>query len=389
MKNTLYGDGIHDDYPAIQEMLDSGMPLVYLPPVKEGYRISRCLKIHSRQELKLDRFTCIRLTGRANCCMLENAEPESWNEYIAVSGGIWDMNHNEQSPNPYHFDDQSVGIFHEAYVERFRANASQGRLFLEAYTGHCFRFNSIRNFTFRDVTIRNPVVYGVQMAYIEDFTVENITFDYTEGSPKLWNLDGVHIEGGCRNGFVRNLKGACHDDLLAITADDGKYGEIENIEVDGIFACGSHSAVRLLSWRLPIRNIHISNIYGTYYVYAVIMSRYYGEETDRGIMENLTFDNIHASFSKGTVDVPGNYEPLIAIGDRLHIRNLVIRGLYRREEVCSTPTIGIKEHTVINSLCLANCEQINLTDGPIEFLRNEGEIQNLITENIFIDGQKA
>ena len=31
MKYQLYGDGIHDDYPAIQEMLDSGMQVVYLP----------------------------------------------------------------------------------------------------------------------------------------------------------------------------------------------------------------------------------------------------------------------------------------------------------------------------------------------------------------------
>ena len=33
MKHTLYGDGIHDDLPAIQEMLDSGKSLVYLDDV--------------------------------------------------------------------------------------------------------------------------------------------------------------------------------------------------------------------------------------------------------------------------------------------------------------------------------------------------------------------
>ena len=39
-KNKLYGDGINDDLPAIQEMLDSGMTVVYLPPAKKNYLIS-------------------------------------------------------------------------------------------------------------------------------------------------------------------------------------------------------------------------------------------------------------------------------------------------------------------------------------------------------------
>ena len=46
---TLYGDGIHDDYPAIQEMLDSGMSEVVLPAPKKFYVISKTLKIHSNQ----------------------------------------------------------------------------------------------------------------------------------------------------------------------------------------------------------------------------------------------------------------------------------------------------------------------------------------------------
>ena len=31
MQHILYGDGIHDDYPAIQEMIDSGACEVSLP----------------------------------------------------------------------------------------------------------------------------------------------------------------------------------------------------------------------------------------------------------------------------------------------------------------------------------------------------------------------
>ena len=55
MNYKLYGDGIHDDTPAIQEMLDSGAVLIELPPPAKNYLISKTLKIHSNQELVLSR----------------------------------------------------------------------------------------------------------------------------------------------------------------------------------------------------------------------------------------------------------------------------------------------------------------------------------------------
>lgn len=44
-------------------------------------------------------------------------------------------------------------------MEKFLADR-HNRLFSDDYSGHCFRFNSIKNFTFKNVTIKNPVVYG-------------------------------------------------------------------------------------------------------------------------------------------------------------------------------------------------------------------------------------
>ena len=38
---TLYGDGIHDDFPAIQELIDSGVKEVVLPEPKVCYLISK------------------------------------------------------------------------------------------------------------------------------------------------------------------------------------------------------------------------------------------------------------------------------------------------------------------------------------------------------------
>ena len=112
------------------------------------------------------------------------------------------------------------------------------------------------------------------MAITENFTVQNIHFDYLEVSPKLWNMDGIHIEGGCKNGYIHNLSGTCHDDTVALTTEDLYRGDIENITVDGIYGRDSHSAVRLLSRANKLKNVHITNIYGTYYVAGIIISKY-------------------------------------------------------------------------------------------------------------------
>ena len=306
--------------------------------------------------------------------MIENGEPETWNENIAVRGGIWDMNHANQYPNPLHWPNPETGLtIPQAYV---RDDFDHKRLFYPGYSGKCFRFNSVRGFYFGDITIVNPVIFGLQMAFVENFTVENLQFEYTQGSPKLWNMDGVHLEGGCRNGVVRNLKGRCHDDTVAITSDDDIYGPIENILVDGIYAEGAHSAVRLLSVRNPIRNVHITNVYGSYYVYGITLSKYY-EAEERSFFENITIDHVYASLCKGTVDVPGNYEPLIAIGSHLDIRKLSLSHIYRREMVCPMPLIGVKEDGRVEELFLNEVEQVNLLGQEMPLIRNDGIIGKL------------
>ncbi len=380
----LYGDGIHDDFPAIQEMLDSGVSSVYLPAPEKNYLISATLKIHSNQSLRLDRFSLIRLADHANCCMSENADPENWDANIALEGGIWDMNHNNQRPNVYHFPDEYGKLF--ADYQKEQNFSPDNRLFANAFSGHCFRFNSIKNFTFSNLTIQNPVVYGAQFGFIENFTVENITFDYTEGSPKLWNLDGVHFEGGCRNGVIRNLKGACHDDLVALTCDDGLNGDIENILIDGIIAEGCHSALRMLSYKHHIKNVHLTNVYGTFYLYVACMTKYYDFPGTVGMFENIVIDNVFASFCKGTVDVPGNYTPFLQIGDNVRITRLKIENFIREESVCNLPTIGIGRNTLIDNLEMDNVHLENKTGLGMACVSNEGTIKRFTAVNCVCSG---
>lgn len=386
MKFKLYGDGINDDYPAIQEMLDSGMQVVYLPVPEKNYLISKTLKVHSNQEFRLDKFTRICLADHANCFMLSNHDVLTGNERIRVVGGIWDMNHNNQKQNPWHFPDPDLDYNLVERIEKREYDRASLTFPEHIYWGMCFLFNNIKKFYFADVTIVNPVLYGATLHIVEDFTIENITFEYNEGSPKLWNLDGVHLEGYCKNGVIRNLKGACHDDLLALNSDDILPGPIENIEIDGIFAEGCHSAVRLLSQISPVRNISIKNIFGTFYTYCILFSKHRDHGT--GEFYNIDVSNVYASHCPGTVDVPGNYSPLIQLGPDLKLKRLTVSNLHRDETRCITPTIEVKENSSVKYLNVYNAEQTNTTGQPVPFIRNKGKIENLTLLDIDTNGDE-
>jgi len=396
-KNTLYGDGIHDDLPAIQEMLDSGVRCVTLPLPKVKYIISSAINIHSNQELRLDRYALISLKDGANSLMIRTGFDGDVCRNVKISGGIWDMNHNNQNPNPWHFPNPATGKkSYDVLAERGihpaiaplpeNAYVADNQDFPEdVYTGHCMVFKNTKNFYIGNLTIRNPVVYGMDLYRVEDFTVENIDFDYTEGSPKLWNMDGVHIEGYCKNGFIHNLKGACHDDTVALTSDDSFFnGPIENVTVDGIYGENSHSGVRLLSRTYPVRNVHITNVYGSYYAYAVVLSKY-SELPERSGFENINIDNVFVRLCPGTVDVAGNRRPLIWIGEDIDVKNLTVSNLHRNETHNPNPTIGIYKGSSVSNLSVANCTQTNSTEGEMPFIHNEGTIKKLYAYNVETD----
>ena len=154
-------------------------------------------------------------------------------------------------------------------------------------------FCRIKNFTFKNLTIRNPVVFGFQAFYLENFTIENITFDYFTTSFNFYNNDGIHLEGNCRNGVIRNLKGNCFDDMVALTADDGGcFGTIENVVIDGLYADRCHSAVRLLSHGEWVKNITIKNVFGGYFKYCIGITKYHGGPEERGKYQNIHIENL-------------------------------------------------------------------------------------------------
>lgn len=383
---TLFGNGISDDTLAIQELLDSGASEVHLPAPKSCYLISKTLKIHSNQTLRMAPATRIRLADGSNCCMIENDDFAVWADNVCIDGGIWDFNNVGQEPNPYHFAGKDGKKFYDRlgktdeYVNDFDFREKVFHTytqFPDIYTGFAMRFCRVRGLTVKNITLRNPVTYGMQLGYVEDFTIRDIRFDYTLCNPKFWNMDGVHVEGNCKNGYICNLKGAVHDDMVALTSDDSLYGPIENIVIDGLFAEHCHSAVRLLSWGIPLKNITIRNIFGSYYMYAVGITKYFGGPTTRGAMENIVIDGASICSSEGTADVTG-HAPLICVENYLDIDGLTIKNVYRDEKTNAVPLISVEKEATVKRLLMDNIVQKNRLGGELPFIKLDGEIEDAV-----------
>jgi hypothetical protein len=334
---------------------------VELPLAAKHYLISRTLKIHSNQELALPRFCRIRLQDGSNCTMLENADPEAGNTNIDIHGGIWDYNNRGQLGNPW------------LHPQPAHPN----------YNGFMILFRKVKNFRMADLTLKDPVTFAVTLDTATDFTVENITFDFNYGNPAATNMDGIHLNGNCHYGVIRNLKGACYDDLVALNADEGSAGPISHISIDGIFARDCHSAVRLLSDRYPVTDVHIQNVFGTFYVYTITLSKYYNK-AERGHYDRIVINNIHAAKAANNpvyckTDEFMGRQPIIYVEGNLHVGNLSIYDVHRVEENIPVATIIVGSGTVVEALTIANVSVENRLGKPFPLLVNDGNIRRLRT----------
>lgn len=406
----LYGDGVHDDAPAIQAMLDSGMSCVALPVPKVRYAIGRTLKIHSFQTFRLEATTEIRLLPRCDFCMIANACPEQGDMHITVEGGIWNMDNMSQTPVMPDLKVLPGDKYPRGYAPKFRplgpewANARNldgqkgypaERLHTDVDHSPCtLVFSHIKYFTLRNLTIKDPRYFAVFGCYLEYFTIENIRFDFNYGNPWAIHMDGVHLEGGCRFGHIRNLQGRCFDDLLALNADDGVWGPIEDISVDGLYSDNCHSAVRMLSTRSWIRRISITNVFGTYWQYAIGITRFFLREEEQdslGLYDDIVLRNIFVSkaprYSVYCKDDSYVY-PLIFIERLLHVGHLRIESLRRMETDTAIDTVYVGEKTDIDELVIEHSYQENRTGSPVPFLRNLGIIRRLEMHNVNTSGDE-
>ena len=375
---VIHGDGEHDVTAGIQALLDAGTGAVYLPPPPRHYLIRRTLIIHSGHTLRLDPFTVIRLAPRGDTVMITNDDHEHGNENIALIGGIWDMDNRNQAPNP----------FPSMTPAEVAAPYDPTR-----FIGVLMRFNRVRNLTLQGLTLRDPTTFGAQLGNLHQFTVRDITFDYQHFNPQEINMDGIHIHGNSRYGYIANLKGMTHDDLLALNADDATVGEmsrgpIEDIAVDGLFAEDGWTAIRLLSAGSPIRRISIRNVLGTYRYNVVSFSDYGLHPGEPSLFEDITLRDIRCAKSRRGLEGNPTAGPIwhgfapIYIWGRAQVRNLTIEGYSRVEERQACDDIHIEPEVTVDGFVLRDCRVVNRTPGPIVFLNNRGTIRNLELDGV-------
>ncbi len=243
------GDGAADDSGAIQKALDGEKRIIRIP---EGrYRIVRTLRVRSHTYIDAAPgarlFLCSETPKQRGDFLLTNADHETGNEDIRITGGIWDGNNS--------------GRFNTKDPDLFRN---------DAWSGATLNFFHVRALHLENMELANSVVYNIRMARLNDFLIRGIRFS---SEKPAFNQDGLHFGGCVRNGIVENIrvlsKGQTNDDLIALNADDSMErlenqdlccGPIENLIIRNVFAEDCYSVIRMLSVSSPIRNILFENI---------------------------------------------------------------------------------------------------------------------------------
>ncbi len=253
-----FGDGMHDDYEALQRALDSGAAEIEIP---QGiYCVSGTLKIHSNTHIYADHGAKLVMKSserrHRNDFLLTNADTVNGNVNIGITGGIWDGNNrSEQNKKPDDLFDKN------------------------GYSGTVLNFAGVDGLALRHMVIANSTTYYVRMYRLENFDIEDISFV----SDRIgWNQDGLHFGGRVRHGRVKDIRalsyGQTNDDMIALNADDsverienmdGCRDIIEDIVFENIYCESCHCIIRMLSVTAPIRNIRFKNVFGGYRNYAI------------------------------------------------------------------------------------------------------------------------
>lgn len=250
------GDGVHNDYEAFQKTLDKGGE-IYIP---QGiYNIGDTLKIHSNTKIIAEKTAKMVMKSASrrhrNDFLLTNADTESGNENISITGGIWDG--NNQAP-----ENAKPDLFDE-----------------NGYSGTVLNFVNVKDLSLKDMVLANSVTYYIRMSRLHNFKIENIDFISDNFGV---NQDGLHFGGDVKHGEVKNIRalslGQTNDDMIALNADDSvervenrdlARNSIEDITFENIFTESCHTIVRFLSITAPIKNIRIKNVYGGFRCYAI------------------------------------------------------------------------------------------------------------------------
>ena len=267
----------------------------------------------------------------------------------------------------------------------------------------CFLLSNVKNVTLENLTFTHTAGFAVQIGNISDFRIENLCF-------RDCFADGLHINGGTKNGIIKRLYGHTEDDLIALNAYDWdnssiNFGAIENVTVDGV-KCSSggnvHKSIRIQPGVYPyknggkedcfVKNLTIKNVSGVACFKMYLQTPAYTDLPEKNVgvgrMENIVFEDISADTSE-PVDKQPNYlsgNPVTGnfatfeVGS--NVKNLVFRNVATTLNRKKYPnsffmTIGPKSQYIAK-------KKLELFDPYVVC-----EVSGVSFENISVNGEKT
>ena len=375
----LYGDALHDDTAAIQELLDKrGAVSIDRPGT---YIVSKTLIIHSNTRFTLCPGAIIRVAPRSLCAVIENEHFAGGgrDEGISIVGGTFDGN----------CDEMGLDGEYEA-IHRLDHPYSP-----ELFKGKLMRFAHVDGISLEKLTVKDPVSYGVQIADSRGFLVRDVRFDYNH---HFGTTDGIHINGPARDGVIENLWGTTNDDMVSLTTVDEPHAEvtlgpISNVYIHNVCAENGYSGVRLLAaGDFPMTDVRIDGVYGDYRHNAVLISQHGTRPNTKVWFDGIVIENVHASKSERPLgddcftywEKEAYRAPVIWLEKGINVGYVSIRNVIRRErsKVTKAYLLKLDEGAVIDRLVVENVYQTNAegVDAPVIF--NKATVGSLVMRDV-------
>ena len=131
-----------------------------------------------------------------------------------------------------------------------------------------------------------------------------------------------------------------------------------------------------------MRNITIKNVHGSYFKYCIGLTKYHGGEEERGVMENVSIENVAACSCEGTADMVGLQRPIVWIQKGVDVENLSVSHVLRVEKEGFAPLFLLEEGASAKYLRLVDITQKNRTGRALDFIRLDGEVEITAQENL-------
>ncbi|MCR4622585.1 MAG: hypothetical protein K5663_10950 [Clostridiales bacterium] len=203
------GDSILIWTRALQTALSEN-EVVLIPGSGEPYYIDSPVVIPSNRHIIAAENAVIRLKAGVKTLMFRNEHTKDGthapipdharDDNISISGGIW-----EESI------DHRAGYGKSGMIDEQRS-------FFGVSTA--MFFNNLNGLTLMNMTFRHTAGFAVQTGDISNVVIHNITFEECYA-------DGLHLNGNMKNAWIKDVRGQCGDDLVALNAYDWKNSSVD------------------------------------------------------------------------------------------------------------------------------------------------------------------